>query len=182
MYSEAVDLWSVGVILFILLSGDPPFDDRRDGRNISPIDFASTVMAGLPAEFSTIPFSVPKDSPWASVSPQACDLVQRLLTVDPRQRPSAREALSHAWFHSFGLAKQYAPSASPSAFSFSQRESTRVACANDRSPPQNIFFRSDNLRKRGAKRRNGRERAPSSRARAACRRRCISANRNARSI
>jgi len=78
-YGKEIDCWSIGVILFILLSGSPPFD----------------VSAGFDAVANAkVAFY---DDQWKHVSSEARDLVMRLLEKDPRKRMSVRDACRHAW-------------------------------------------------------------------------------------
>eukprot|EP00891_Asterochloris_glomerata_P001841 jgi/Astpho2/1841/fgenesh1_pm.00038_%23_10_t len=81
-YSPAVDMWSVGVILFILLSGYSPFDDENDA-----VLFEKIKSGNYDAD----------DPIWDHVSNSAKDLVARLLIVDASQRLSAKQALQHPW-------------------------------------------------------------------------------------
>ncbi|KAI2489006.1 protein kinase [Fragilaria crotonensis] len=81
-YDTRADMWSVGVILYILLGGYPPFieNNQRDlFRKIRKGDY----------EFH--------EEYWGTVSAEAKDLISSLLTVDPNVRLSAREALENAW-------------------------------------------------------------------------------------
>ncbi|KAI8464277.1 MAG: kinase-like domain-containing protein [Monoraphidium minutum] len=81
-YSPAVDMWSVGVILFILLSGYSPFDDDNDAVLFEKIKSGN----------------YDDDDPiWETVSPEGKDIVGQLLTVDAANRLSAEEALRHPW-------------------------------------------------------------------------------------
>jgi len=79
------DLWSIGVIMYILLCGYPPFF----GNNNQEI-FAS-IMRGH--------FSFPSPD-WNSISEEAKNLIRQLLNLNPSQRPTARAALDHPWFSS----------------------------------------------------------------------------------
>lgn len=85
MYHEAVDLWSAGVILFMLLSGYPPFHDDNDAVLFEKI---------RKGRFDY------DDEVWGHVSADAKDLIKQLLVVEPRKRLTAVEALQHAWFKS----------------------------------------------------------------------------------
>ncbi|RLN97954.1 hypothetical protein BBJ28_00008631, partial [Nothophytophthora sp. Chile5] len=81
-YDKSCDLWSIGVITYILLCGYPPFYGDTD-----PEIFAS-VRAGR-YDF---------DSPeWTNVSSEAKDLISRLLLVDASKRLTAEEVLRHPW-------------------------------------------------------------------------------------
>lgn len=82
-YGPAVDLWSIGVITFVLLGGYPPFRHENEYR------LNKIIKQG---RFTFEPRY------WSTVSEDAKDLIRKLLTVDPSMRPSAAEALSHPWF------------------------------------------------------------------------------------
>ncbi|CEO99397.1 Protein kinase domain-containing protein [Plasmodiophora brassicae] len=81
-YDGAVDLWSIGVILYILLCGFPPFYDES--------------AAVLYAQIKRGDYDFP-DPYWTEISPEAKELVSRLLTVDPKKRATCDEVLSHPW-------------------------------------------------------------------------------------
>ena len=81
-YDEKCDMWSVGVITFILLSGSPPFGGKNEK------DIMNTVKSGK------YNFNNPA---WKNVSDLAKQFIERLLEMDPSKRMSAAEALHHDW-------------------------------------------------------------------------------------
>ncbi|KAJ3222060.1 calcium calmodulin-dependent protein kinase type 1G, partial [Clydaea vesicula] len=79
-YGREVDLWSLGVITYILLCGYPPFYDQNN------VELFKQIMAGK-YEF---------DRPWwDNVSDKAKHFIKHLLVLDPRQRYTAKQALDH---------------------------------------------------------------------------------------
>jgi calcium/calmodulin-dependent protein kinase I len=82
MYDEAVDMWSVGVILYILLGGYPPFVDDNQRRLFRKIRRGQY-------EFH--------DEYWHNVSQDAKDLISGLLCVNANARLSAEDALTSNW-------------------------------------------------------------------------------------
>ncbi|KAL8274699.1 hypothetical protein Esti_001414 [Eimeria stiedai] len=85
-YGSECDIWSTGVILFILLCGYPPFHGK-DNQAI-----LKKVQAG---EFTFDPRH------WKRISEQAKDLVRRCLTYVPSKRITAKEALQHPWIQMY---------------------------------------------------------------------------------
>eukprot|EP00746_Dinoflagellata_sp_MGD_P073179 gnl/MRDRNA2_/MRDRNA2_29707_c0_seq1.p1 gnl/MRDRNA2_/MRDRNA2_29707_c0~~gnl/MRDRNA2_/MRDRNA2_29707_c0_seq1.p1 ORF type:complete len:318 (-),score=66.04 gnl/MRDRNA2_/MRDRNA2_29707_c0_seq1:187-1140(-) len=81
-YTQSCDMWSCGVIMFILLVGIPPFHGETDAaivKRIKAVDFNF------------------KHSNWKGISEDAKDLVTKLLNRDPQARCTATEALATAW-------------------------------------------------------------------------------------
>ncbi|KAI1704433.1 protein kinase domain-containing protein [Ditylenchus destructor] len=91
-YNQQCDLWSLGVILFTMLSGKVPFHAKS--INESAADIISRIRV---AEFSF------EDPVWESVSDSAKDLINGLLTVDPKKRLSLSQLAQHPWLVSLGL-------------------------------------------------------------------------------
>ncbi|KFO63044.1 Serine/threonine-protein kinase H1 [Corvus brachyrhynchos] len=79
---DSVDMWALGVISYILLSGTMPFEDDNRTRLYRQI---------LKGKYSY------SGEPWPSVSNLAKDFIDRLLTVDPSDRMTALQALKHPW-------------------------------------------------------------------------------------
>ncbi|KAF3330174.1 calcium-dependent protein kinase 32 [Carex littledalei] len=81
-YGPEIDIWSAGVILYILLSGVPPFwADTEQG-------VAQAIIR------SVVDF---RRDPWPIISDHAKDLIKRMLEPDPKKRLTAQEVLDHHW-------------------------------------------------------------------------------------
>ena len=83
-YTSACDLWSTGVIMYILLCGAPPFFGDQDADIFRMI---KTHKVDFPVSYG-----------WGAVSQDAKDLIKLLLNKDPSERPTATEAKAHKWF------------------------------------------------------------------------------------
>ncbi|XP_006560577.1 calcium/calmodulin-dependent protein kinase II isoform X17 [Apis mellifera] len=81
-YGKPVDIWACGVILYILLVGYPPFWDEDQHR--------------LYAQIKTGSYDYPSPE-WDTVTPEAKNLINQMLTVNPSKRITASEALKHPW-------------------------------------------------------------------------------------
>lgn len=89
LYGPEADVWSAGVILYILLSGVPPFWAESE-QGI----FEQVLHGDL--DFTS--------DPWPSISESAKDLVRKMLVRDPRRRPTAHDVLCHPWVQIDGVA------------------------------------------------------------------------------
>ncbi|KAK4013079.1 hypothetical protein OUZ56_025319 [Daphnia magna] len=81
-YGKPVDIWACGVILYILLVGYPPFWDEDQHR--------------LYAQIKAGAYDYPSPE-WDTVTPEAKNLINQMLTVNPAKRITAAEALKHPW-------------------------------------------------------------------------------------
>ncbi|KAL9663953.1 hypothetical protein QQ045_019347 [Rhodiola kirilowii] len=130
-YGTEADMWSIGVIAYILLSGSRPFWARTESGI-----FRAVVKAAPSFD----------ETPWISLSPNAVDFVKRLLHKDFRKRLTAAQALCHPWLEGshdikipldiviFRLVKSYICS-SP------LRKSALQAVAKTLTEPQIVYLR-----------------------------------------
>jgi calcium-dependent protein kinase len=82
VYDEKCDIWSCGVILYIMLCGYPPFNGDNEK------EIMKSVMKGV--------FDFPEEE-WSKVSEEARNLVSNMLKYNPKKRYSAKECLSSEW-------------------------------------------------------------------------------------
>ncbi|XP_062035478.1 calcium/calmodulin-dependent protein kinase type II subunit beta isoform X3 [Lepus europaeus] len=81
-YGKPVDIWACGVILYILLVGYPPFWDEDQHK------LYQQIKAGA--------YDFPSPE-WDTVTPEAKNLINQMLTINPAKRITAHEALKHPW-------------------------------------------------------------------------------------
>uniref|UniRef100_A0A0N4Z355 non-specific serine/threonine protein kinase n=1 Tax=Parastrongyloides trichosuri TaxID=131310 RepID=A0A0N4Z355_PARTI len=89
-YCRSCDVWSIGIITYILLCGYPPFYSSN-GNTISP-GMKSRIKAGQ--------YDFPSPE-WDMISAVAKDFIKKLLNIDPLTRFTVKEALSHKWITHF---------------------------------------------------------------------------------
>ncbi|XP_046407168.1 calcium/calmodulin-dependent protein kinase type 1-like [Ischnura elegans] len=133
-YGKAVDVWSIGVISYILLCGYPPFYDENDANLFAQI---------LKGEFE---FDPPY---WDDISDSAKDFIRQLMCVDVEKRYTCRQALAHPWISgnaasdknihgtvSEQLKKNFAKSRWKQAYHATTviRQMQRMALSSSRSP------------------------------------------------
>lgn len=82
-YDQKIDIWSVAVIMFYLLSGTHPFEGENDDEIMEKVKSGDY-------EYEA--------SKWEGVSEEAKDLIDKMLVLDADKRISAQEALDHEWF------------------------------------------------------------------------------------
>jgi len=84
-YDYKVDVWSMGVICFILLCGYPPFTSENESNQDELFD---AILAG------DLQFAPPY---WSKISQHAKNLIKSMLTVNPEQRYTAEQVFEHPW-------------------------------------------------------------------------------------
>jgi serine/threonine protein kinase len=86
-YTEKVDIWSLGVTLYTMLAADYPYATHEN----DPITSINEGLAELLRNLALL-----------DVSAECCDLLEKMLEIDPARRISAAEALEHEWFAPLG--------------------------------------------------------------------------------
>jgi len=81
-YDQMIDMWSIGVIMYIMLCGYPPFFGETDADVLAMVSLGN--------------FSF-KPSDWKNISEDAKNLIRNLLKMNPRDRYTAEQTLNHRW-------------------------------------------------------------------------------------
>lgn len=83
-YGKECDMWSIGIMTYYMLVGDPPFNAESDSELFDNI-ITNDVVYNHPD--------------WKKISPEAIDFIQKLLNKDQYKRMTAKEAISHPWLN-----------------------------------------------------------------------------------
>ncbi len=86
VYTNACDVWSMGVIFYIMLSGKPPFSGETSSEVLGKVTRA--------------PVCFPEKN-WHGISNEAKDLITKMLEKNPQARLTAKQCLEHRWFKMF---------------------------------------------------------------------------------
>jgi len=81
-YDHLSDVWSLGVIMFVLLCGYPPFYGENDNEVLQKVRLGQFTF---------------NQADWKNISQDAKDLIKNLLKMDPKTRYTAQQALEHTW-------------------------------------------------------------------------------------
>ncbi|XP_016407746.1 MAP kinase-activated protein kinase 5 isoform X2 [Sinocyclocheilus rhinocerous] len=98
---QSCDLWSLGVIVYVMLCGYPPFYSKHHSRTI-PKDMRKKIMTGS--------FDFPEEE-WSQISEMAKDIVRKLLKVKPEERLTIEGVLAHPWLNCTEALDNVLPSA-----------------------------------------------------------------------
>ena len=91
-YDYKCDIWSCGVILYILFCGYPPFNSPDKGEIIKKVKAGKYSMSG---------------PEWDIVSEEAKDLITHILEYNPKIRYDAKEVLNHTWFQKYSTEQEF---------------------------------------------------------------------------
>jgi len=94
-YYKSCDIWSLGVVMYIIMCGFPPFYSNN-GMAISP---------GMKKRIRTGQYDFP-DPEWTNVSPAAKDLIKGMLNVDPSKRLRIQDVIRNKWIAQFNAVPQ----------------------------------------------------------------------------
>ncbi|CAF0950478.1 unnamed protein product [Didymodactylos carnosus] len=103
-YDKACDIWSLGVIMYILLCGYPPFYST----------YGSPISPNMRRKIRTGEYEFPHRE-WHIVTQEAKDLIRSMLTVEPESRPTIDQILNHPWLSKLDVHDIQTPLITPSA-------------------------------------------------------------------
>lgn len=92
-YNAKCDIWSMGVIMYILLCGEPPFNADSDDKIMQKI-----MKGKFEYRCNLYNLSIKLEEVWSIRSSQSKDLINKMLTFNPHDRITALEAIQHPWF------------------------------------------------------------------------------------
>jgi len=87
---QSIDIWSIGIVAYMLLSGVHPFDHPKTSQTM-----INRILSGK--------YDFPS-SQWDAIPKHCKDLIQRCLVIDPKRRPSPTDLLKHPWIISSSTA------------------------------------------------------------------------------
>uniref|UniRef100_F1MG86 calcium/calmodulin-dependent protein kinase n=1 Tax=Bos taurus TaxID=9913 RepID=F1MG86_BOVIN len=126
-YGKPVDIWACGVILYILLVGYPPFWDEDQHK------LYQQIKAGA--------YDFPSPE-WDTVTPEAKNLINQMLTINPAKRITADQALKHPWVcqRSTVASMMHRQETVECLRKFNARRKLKVSCASWARLPKLVLF------------------------------------------